>query len=210
MLGGRDRVLRKQQQYAGGDAAGRNRVMSIRHCRHVTVRREPHAIRSQRVRSTLTPLALIELMVRDGVEEGTTTAATSDNEVTTNAEAASNFSDDARTIVSAERSCRARFTAASSASPVLSPAFGCTPVTPMKYKSALSLETASINAAPTLTIEWRNSLPPSMTISIVECAASSTATFGLCVISVALRFGARCRATWMAVVPPSRMTTWPD
>ena len=61
---------------------------------------------SQRARCTLTPLALIEPIILGGIEAGTTTAATSDKGVTTNAEAASTFSEDARTMVSAERWCR--------------------------------------------------------------------------------------------------------
>jgi hypothetical protein len=55
-----------------------------------------------------------------GVFSGTTNRLISVNEVTRNGEAAMSFSADARTIVSAARSCSARFTAASSASPVLS------------------------------------------------------------------------------------------
>src|SRR5271170_4393552 len=63
-------------------------------------------------------------------------ALISPRETTAYGEAALSFSEDASTIVSAAALLKARFTAASSKSPVVSPVFGCTPVTPIKYVSA--------------------------------------------------------------------------
>jgi len=52
--------------------------------------------------------------------------------LTTQAEAAPIFSEDAITTVSAAEPISARLISASSRSPVVSPASACTPVTPMK------------------------------------------------------------------------------
>ncbi len=131
-----------------------------------------------------------------------------DSAVTANGEAAGSFSHDARAIASAARSWKARLTAASSASPVLSPVFGWTPVTPMKSRLARSFNAAANNAAPVFTMESLSDRVPSMTNSLRGSAANSTATSGLCVITATLRPESRYLAIWMAVVPPSRNTPW--
>jgi len=82
--------------------------------------------------TTRVPAARNGRSTRADVPDGTTSAAKSTSGATTKAEAAPIFSLDASTTVSAAQACNARFTAASSWSPVLSPASGCTPVTPMK------------------------------------------------------------------------------
>ncbi len=106
------------------------------------------------------------------------------------------------------RAISARLISASSLSPVVRPASAGTPVTPRKKRSACTREIASI-AAPTATIECRNSRP--------LISSSSRAGYGrpvrhqqrAGVTTVARRSSGRWRASCTAVVPPSTNTTWP-
>ncbi len=111
--------------------------------------------------------------------------------------------------MSAARRESARFIAASSASPVVSPASGWTPVTPRKNRSALTACAASTAAAPQVTAECLKSIPPSTKTSTVGCSTSAAATVGLCVTTVARNPGGSACAIASVVVPPSRITVAP-
>ena len=91
--------------------------------------------------------------------------------------------------------------AASSASPVVSPAVACTPVTPRKNMSACTACAASTAAAPLATAECLKMRPPMRSISTCGWSSRAAATVGLCVTTVARRSCGRALATASAVVP---------
>ena len=98
--------------------------------------------------------------------------------------------------------------AASSASPVVSPAVGWMPVTPRKKWSALMRFAASTAAAPHATAECLKSWPP-MRKTSTAWSSSAAAIVGLWVMIVPgwVRGSAATRAR--LVVPPSRMAVAP-
>ena len=126
-----------------------------------------------------------------------------------NGDAAPIFSRLASTQVSAARPASVRFMAASSGSPVVSPASWCTPVTPTRNRSAVTSPAASTAAAPQVTAECLSSRPPSTKTSTVGCSTSAAATVGLWVTTVADRSRGRAAVTARAVVPPSSSSVLP-
>ncbi len=80
---------------------------------------------------------------------------------------------------------------------------------PSTKRSTLNRRIASSAAAPTLTMEWRSTVPPIRITSTFRCGSSAEAIVGLCVTMVAVRSSGRCRTSSKLVVPPSMKTVWP-
>ena len=120
-------------------------------------------------------------------------------------DAAPTFSELAITHVSAARRDSVRFIAASSASPVVSPASGCTPVTPSRNTSADTPAAASAAAAPRGHDRVLEQPAAEQEDLHGGWSTSATAIVGLWVTTVSSRCGS-ARATASAVVPPSRIT----
>ena len=89
------------------------------------------------------------------------------------------------------------------------PEVACSAHTPRKQRSALMPRKAVIVCAPTATIARGSSVPPTVITSSPGWRPSAAATGGLWVTNVPVWPGGIASTRCSAVLPPSRITTWP-
>ena len=85
----------------------------------------------------------------------------------------------------------------------------CSAQTPRKQRSAPTPRKVWIVVAPTATIARGSSVPPTVMTSSPGWRPSAAATGGLWVTNVPVWPGGMASTRCSAVLPPSRITTWP-